>query len=116
MYNYKLHFLNRHSQLEDTLEGLDKKERQATFLLISDWDEVCGKLLTRLRTSHQSSEFQFRDIYVIDSWDIPDGVQMLRETFDIKTRINRVPSLIMVKDNNVSVVTNNDGVYRELGF
>jgi len=116
MYNYKLHFLNRHSQLEDVLEGLDKKERQATFLLISDWDEVCGKLLTKLRTAHQTVGFPTRDIFVIDSWDIPDGTQMLRETFDVKTRINRVPALILVKDNNVSVITNNDGVYRELGF
>jgi len=116
MYNYKLHFLNRHSKLEDTLEGLNKKERQATFLLVSDWDYACGKLLNKLTTEHQTTGFPTRDIYVIDSWDIPDGVQMLRETFDIKTRINRVPALITIKDNNVSVVTNNDGVYRELGF
>lgn len=116
MYNYKLHFLNRHSQLEGTLEGLNNKERQATFLLVSDWDYACGKLLNKLTTEHQTTGFPTRDIYVIDSWDIPDGVQMLRETFDIKTRINRVPALIIVKDNNVSVITNNDGVYRELGF
>ena len=52
----------------------------------------------------------------MDSWDLPDGTQLLRESFDIKTRINRVPSLIVIKDNNVSVITNNDGVYRELGL
>lgn len=116
MYNFKLTFLNRHAQLEDTLETLETPQRQATFLLVSDWDEVCGKLLTRLRTSHQDQGFMNREIYILDSWDIPDGTQMLRESFDIKTRINRVPSLIVVKDNNVSVITNNDAVYRELGL
>lgn len=116
MYNFKLTFLNRHTQLEDTLENLSVPQRQATFLLVSDWDEVCGKLLTRLRTSHQDQGFMNREVFIMDSWDLPDGTQLLRESFDIKTRINRVPSLIVVKDNNVSVITNNDAVYRELGL
>ena len=116
MYNFKLTFLNRHAQMEDTLEELQVPQRQATFLLVNDWDEVCGKLLTRLRTSHHDQGFMNREIFILDSWDIPDGTQMLRESFDIKTRINRVPSLVVIKDNNVSVITNNDAVYRELGL
>ncbi len=116
MYNYTVQKLGRHIELERVLENLDKKEREATFLLTNDWDEVCGKLLTKLRTFHHSTEFTTRDIYVVDSWDIPDGTQMLRESFTIKSRITRVPCLIHIKDNNVSVYSNNDAIYRELGL
>lgn len=116
MYNYVVQKLNRHIELERVLENLDKKEREAVFLLINDWDEVCGKLLTKLKTLHHSTGFTTRDIYVVDSWDIPDGTQMLRESFTINSRITRVPCLIHIKDNNVSVYSNNDAIYRELGL
>jgi len=115
MNNFKLTFLNRHVQLEDLIESLNIPQRQATFLLVNDWCDVCGKLLTRLKSSN-SSELPPKEIFVLDSWDIPDGTQMLRESFGIKTRINRLPSLVVIKDNNVSVITNNDAVYRELGL
>lgn len=115
MNNFKLTFLNRHAQLEDLIETLNTPQRQATFLLVNDWCEVCGKLLTKLKLNI-STEASSREIFILDSWDIPDGTQMLRESFSIKTRINRVPSLVVIKDNNVSVITNNDAVYRELGL
>lgn len=116
MYNYNLQKISKHSELERVVENLDKKERQAVFLLVTDWDEVCGKLLTKLRTSHQSPEFTNMNIYVLDSWDIPDGIAMIRESFDIKSRISKVPCVISIKDNNVAVYSNNDAVYRELGL
>jgi hypothetical protein len=116
MYNYNLHKISKHSELERIVESLDKKERQATFLLVTDWDEVCGKLLTKLRTLHHSPEFTNMNVYVLDSWDIPDGIAMIRESFDIKSRISKVPCLISIKDNNVAVYSNNDAVYRELGL
>lgn len=109
--------LKNHDSLERILDNFTSKDKKGSFLIVSDWDEVCKDLINTLNSRSGVPESTIsKDVFVVSTWDTPDGTQMIREALDIKTRITRVPTLITVKDNNVQVHVNNDDIYRELGL
>lgn len=108
--------LKNHDSLERILDNFTSKDKKGAFLIVSDWDEVCKDIVKTLQSRSDSTNSESKDVFVVSTWDTPDGTQMIREALDIKTRITRVPTLITIKDNNVHVHFNNGDIYRELGF
>lgn len=108
--------LKNHDSLERILDNFTSKDKKGAFLIVSDWDEVCKDLVKTLQARSSTDNPDSNNVFVVSTWDTPDGTQMIRETLDIKSRITRVPTLITIKDNNVQVHFNNDDIYRELGL
>lgn len=116
MINFNIRYLRNHDSLERVLDNLATKEIKSTFLIVSDWDEVCKNLLKTLESMSDKDPVATRDVFVVSTWDTPDGTQMMREALEIKSKLTRVPTLVTVKDNNVQVHLNNGDIYRELGL
>ena len=118
-------WVTNQSQLEDILAEILSSKRVSRFLFINDWDVPCVTLNRRLKAVEKFGSDEL--VYVIDNFDIPMGLQILRDAIRSSREVNTttinnytgIPMMVRVHGDNGNYpvpVTYTGSIFAELGL
>lgn len=118
-------WLTNQVQLEETLKEVLTSRAVSRFLFLNDWDTPCLTLKRRLKNVEKLGSNEI--VYVVDTFDIPMGLQILRDAIkysrDVSTTtINNytgTPMMVRVHGDNGNYpvpVTYTGSIFAELGL
>ena len=106
------------------VEGMNDKSN-SYYLFVSEWDEVSLTLLHRLSKVVGDVTENARTVNVIDIWDIPNGLDVIRSsiqkhkesisTFPLRS-FSQLPMLVVLHKAFPRVVDYNGSIFVELGL